>query len=656
MDAGVEALSQPGDFFWHVPLERMSCALGTAHAPASDTLNFPGGGTGFALYGPYLPVQPGLYEVEVDIALTGQKNPKLYLDLWIEGHVLAKHAVLLDRARIVLRGWVHTESRLEVRAHTANTAFVVNRITVTRLDPGTVIPRAPSEAGRGLRRRQLRTAMGVDNAQSLEQAPPVADLLDATFSDPGFLLLDDSEIPAHETVLARCGIQPLAVQLLFARNNTRLLQEPKDAQALMNGYPDVANAFQLDSLSDGALSIPSLFGPGTMVSRTSFPVLSPIQSIVNLFYEFTEPHHVIVGVSTSWIGALSFVWFVDQDVLVYDARLHWLADYEATLPVLRAFVEVCARHRIAAQAYRKTAKTPACIAGFISNMGHYFWNEVSGIERMLRAGHRPAILLAAPRWLPMRDIFAGDDLAVVAEVELDRDGLFLTALSRNLFLVRPTGNAIDGALARKIEGAARRMLDREHLGRIAQIEAAAHGAFVLFFNLRAHNKSWIEQVDGAAEIVARLQPLTGSRRIVLVLDGYTDCAEIAATIRERLASTCEVIDGTRAPFAETLVWAYRCDLFVAVIGSGLVPLTWLAAKPGVCHGDHRHLDQMSFWPLIRLGYDRLSWPRHEDVSMVEDAWYANYSMSPSLIADLAVAQLHASEDNTAGSGTHLIRV
>ncbi|WP_419828576.1 hypothetical protein [Methylobacterium sp.] len=216
-------------------MERMTCALGTACAPGSDALSCPGGGTGFALYGPYLPVQPGLYEVAVDITLTGHKNPKLYLDLWIEGRVLAKHAVLLDRAQIILRGWVHTDSRLEVRAHTANTAFVIHRITVTRLDPDTVVPRAPSEVERALRRRQLRTAMGVDDAHSLDKAPSVTDLVDATLGDPSFLFFDDSEIPAHETALERCGIHPLAIQLLFARNNTHLLQPAGEAQALMNG-------------------------------------------------------------------------------------------------------------------------------------------------------------------------------------------------------------------------------------------------------------------------------------------------------------------------------------------------------------------------------------------------------------------------------------
>ena len=648
MDEGEQALSKRAQDFWPVPLARMSCALGTAYEPDTGALRCPGGANGFAVYGPYLQVEPGLYEVVVDVGLTGQKNPKLYLDLWIEGKVLTKRAVLLDRGHITLRGWVPAASRLEVRAHTVGTGFVIYGIDARRLDPTAEIVPSRAESERDLRRQQLRTALGVNAEAAREPSPPVEDLLDFTFSDPGFLFLDDSEVAAHEIALAHDGIQSLAVQLLFARNNTRLMQEADDLPVLMDGYPDVSNALQLDMLRDGAMVIPSLFGPGTMTSRVSFPVLSP-KSVVNLFYEFTEPHHVIIGVNTSWIGALSFIWLVDHDVLIYDARLHWLTDYEPTLPILRRFVALCTQHRAATRAYRAADKTPACVSGFITNMGHYFWNEVSGLERVLRAGYRPQVLLADARWLPLRDIFFNDGLSVVAEVEPDPDALFQIALDRGLFLVRPTGNAIDATLAAKIERATRRILDTQRPGQIVDIDAATEGAFVLFFNLRAHNKSWLEQIDGAAEVVARLRQIETSRRIVIFLDGYADCAEIAAAIRARLASTCQVIDGTHAPFAETLAWAYRCDLFVAVIGSGLVPLTWLAGKPGVCHGDHRHLDQMSFWPLVRLGYDQLAWPRHEDVVMVEDAWYANYSVSPSLIADLAVAQLRKSVDAAAGT-------
>ncbi|GJE14747.1 hypothetical protein [Methylobacterium longum] len=641
MDEAVQALSEPTHDFWPVPLARMSCALGTAYEPDTGALCCPGGANGFAMYGPYLPVEPGLYEVVIDVELTGQKNPKLYLDLWIEGRVLTKRAVLLDRGHITLRGWVPAASRLEIRAHTVGTGFVIHGISTRRLDPTAEIVPSPAESMKDLRRQQLRTALGVNADEAQEPSLRVEALLDSTFSDPGFLFLDDSEVAAHEIALARGGIQSLAVQLLFARNNTRLMQKSDDLPELMNGYPDISNALQLDMLRDGAMVIPSLFGPGAMTSRVSFPVLSP-KSVVNLFYEFDEPHHVIIGVNTSWVGALSFVWFVDLDILIYDASLHWLTDYEPTLPILRRFVTLCAQHSAAARAYREAGKTPTCISGFIANMGHYFWNEVSGLERVLRAGYRPQVLLADARWLPLRDIFSDDGLSIVAEVEPDPDALFLIALNRGLFLVRPTGNAIDATLAAKIERVNRRVLDSQRPGQIADVDVTTEGSFVLFFNLRAHNKSWLEQIEGAVEVVARLKQLDASRRIVLFLDGYADCAEIAAAIRERLAPTCQVIDGTHAPFAETLAWAYRCDLFVAVIGSGLVPLTWLAGKPGVCHGDHRHLDQMSFWPLVRLGYDQLSWPRHEDVVMVEDAWYANYSVPTALIADLAVDQLRKS--------------
>jgi hypothetical protein len=643
LDEGVQALSKPARDLWQVPLANMFCALGAVHEPGGEVLRCPDGATGFAMYGPYLQVEPGLYEVVIDIALIGQKNPKLYLDLWIEGRVLTKQAVLLDRGRITLRGWVPTASRLEVRAQTVGTGFVVYGIGVRRLDPTVDDVPSPAEPGRDVRRQQLRTALGLNTDEAQEHSPPVEPLLDSTFSDPGFLFLDDNEVGSHEIALERGGIRPLAVQILFARNNTRLIRGPDDPQALMDGYPDVSNVFQLNMLRDGAFVIPSLFGPGTMTSRVSFPVLSP-KSVVNLFYEFTEPHHVVIGVNTSWIGALSFVWFVDHDVLVYDARLHWLTDYEPTLTILRRFVTLCAQHRAAARAYRAASKTPACISGFITNMGHYFWNEVSGLERVLRAGHRPQVLLANAQWLPLRDIFSDDELSFVAEIEPDCDALFLSALERGLFLVRPTGNAIDAPLAAKIERGARRVLDAEQPGQIARIKAVTDGTFVLFFNLRAHNKSWLEQINGAVEVVVRLKQLDDSRRIVLFLDGYADCTEIAAAIRARLELTCQVVDGTRVPFAETLAWAYRCDLFVAVIGSGLVPLTWLAGKPGVCHGDHRHLDQMAFWPLVRQGYNQLCWPRHEDVVMVEDAWYANYSISPALIADMALGKAFESRD------------
>lgn len=642
MEDGVPTLMGPGHAPWVIPLERMSCALDAIFDPSSNTIRCAGGTEGFALYGPYLPVEPGFYEVEIDIALIGPKNPRLYVDLWIEGHVLTKRSAVLERGQMVLRACITSSTRLEVRVYTAGTGFVVHGICVRRLDPLAYDGGPQLEADRALYGRQLRAAIGFSDEIPAPDAPPAAELLDRILGGPGFLLINDSEIPTYELLLRRSGIEPLTVKLLFARNNSRLVQDANVSSQLMNGYPDVTHAFQLDILRDGALTLESPFGGGRIESRVSFPVLSPIHGIVTLLYEFAAPHHVIVGTSASWTGALSFVWFVDHDVLIYDARLHSIADYEGTLPTLGLFVGLCSRHRAQAHAYRAAEKTPACVSGFIGNMGHYFWNEASGVERVLRAGYRPALLLAQPRWLPLRDIFREDALPVVAELPSDQDALFLAAFEHNLLLIRPTGNAIDAELAAKIERAARDALEVSQPSRIGAIQSQSADAFVLFFNLRAHNKSWIEQIEGAAEVVKRLGPRVGGRQILVFLDGYSDCAEIAQAIQERLGAGCAVVDGTRAAFPETLIWSYRCDLFVAVIGSGLVPLTWLAAKPGVCHGDRLHMHQMAFWPLVRPDYDGLAWPRHEDVLNVEDAWYSNYSISPSIIADLAVLQLERS--------------
>src|SRR5206468_3516128 len=81
---------------------------------------------------------------------------------------------------------------------------------------------------------------------------------------------------------------------------------------------------------------------------------------------------------------------------------------------------LCARHHAAARTYRASAKSAACVGGFISNMGHYFCNEVSGLERVLLAGFRPPVLLTDPRWLPLHTIFAGGGLSIVPEVAPDR--------------------------------------------------------------------------------------------------------------------------------------------------------------------------------------------------------------------------------------------
>ncbi len=90
--------------------------------------------------------------------------------------------------------------------------------------------------------------------------------------------------------------------------------------------------------------------------------------------------------------------------------------------------------------------------------------------------------------------------------------------------------------------------------------------------------------------------------VLIYLDGYKDCDETVHEIRKAVAHLdVEIVDGTLATFPETLLWAYACDIFVAVVGSGLVLLTWLADKDGIAYSDTGHLSQLEWWGKVRVG-------------------------------------------------------
>ena len=92
-----------------------------------------------------------------------------------------------------------------------------------------------------------------------------------------------------------------------------------------------------------------------------------------------------------------------------------------------------------------------------------------------------------------------------------------------------------------------------------------------------------------------------------------------------------VVDGTSATLPETLAWAFRCDLFVCVVGSGLVAVTWLADKPGVCYGDAGHMEQQEFWPSVRPPTGPVIWLDRSEIRDQEHVFNANYSIEPDTI-------------------------
>ncbi|VVB42788.1 hypothetical protein RHAL1_00384 [Beijerinckiaceae bacterium RH AL1] len=630
----VDMLSSPSPDFTPVPLDRMSCLQGAAFDAASNTIISPGGITGFSIYGPYLPVDAGFYDVKVDISTAGTKHPRVHVELW-NGEVLSKRDVQLERSTLTLTAWIPARTVLEIRFHTRNTEFTVHNIAARRLDPHLAATSEATEAERISRRQQFRAAIAFGHEEPAPDAPSAEALLDSIVGDAAFVWADETQLSAHEALLHRSGINPTTIHYIFSSNNSSRFEPAGAAAPLTGGYPHYTNQFQLQALRDGFIEFPSPFGGENIKSDVSFPIFAPGFGVTAVLYEFSGPHHIIVGTAHSWSGAISFMWFVDHDLLVHDPEQESLCEWAPILPILRSFVRMCASRRALAFNYRCSTKNAACFGGCNSNLGHYFWNDVSGVERVVRSGLRPAFVLGKSKRLSLEQIFLEDDIEVVeCEVET-AEHLFELTLENKLLLVRPTGNTIDVELAAKVERAALR-LARSSAGERECLRDVEGNAFVVFYNLRAHNKAWIEQVDGAVELVNRLRSELQYEKVVLFLDGYEDCAAIVGQIKDKVGSSCLVIDGTRLSFPETLIWAYRCDFFVAVIGSGLVLLTWLAAKSGICHGDRRHMAQLGWWGSVRPNAGTLLSPAMSEIIDTQDHFYTNYNLDPSIVSNLAV--------------------
>ncbi|NES67521.1 MAG: hypothetical protein F6K24_20900, partial [Okeania sp. SIO2D1] len=82
-------------------------------------------------------------------------------------------------------------------------------------------------------------------------------------------------------------------------------------------------------------------------------------------------------------------------------------------------------------------------------------------------------------------------------------------------------------------------------------------------------------------------------------DGMPDTEEIMEEIKSLIPPQIKTYNALNCTMNETIAWAYAIDVYIAVVGSGLTFLTWLANKPGVAHGNRAHLSQKIFWKEVR---------------------------------------------------------
>lgn len=268
--------------------------------------------------------------------------------------------------------------------------------------------------------------------------------------------------------------------------------------------------------------------------------------------------------------------------------------------------------------------------GFVNNLGHFMWNELSGLLTAIEAGWAPRIarVVCGPHTnVPVAELFP----------ELAQAGVLVQAPAplparcnthEGSLPLRIAGNRLSLALRRRIVAWA---LAREQAA-LPLLEPLNGTELNLWCNLRRHNKAWLDQVEGIVELARRFTgSLPEGRPLHLILDGSPDTAEVAADIAAQLQGIARVTDATRVPLSRSIVLCGLVDLHLCVIGSGLTLPHWVMGRRGVAHANRPHVTQQKFWNHVAEGTHDVDFIPMEAVADEPtigstDPSYANYRL------------------------------
>jgi hypothetical protein len=271
-----------------------------------------------------------------------------------------------------------------------------------------------------------------------------------------------------------------------------------------------------------------------------------------------------------------------------------------------------------AREYLDAETRPALLFGN-SNLGHFMWNDLSGLHHVIASGWLPRVaqLVALPRqFIDARQVFPELTDLPYTELASGADA-FAYCLRNRLLPVRAASPVVTDAFSERL---------REYADRRGSIPAAVRDRRgpLIWMNLRAHSKVWTDQVEGNAALLNAAQEAYGD--ISVVLDGMNDCADIAAQIRARLDPNVTVYDGIGVPLADTLKWAFEVDCFACPVGTGMAMVTWWGKKHGVAHAEHEHMTHLAWWPDVREGAPAPLSPSLDQITDVGGGFYCNYEV------------------------------
>jgi tetratricopeptide (TPR) repeat protein len=315
----------------------------------------------------------------------------------------------------------------------------------------------------------------------------------------------------------------------------------------------------------------------------------------SIFYRFTGRETFYLFAS-HWIGGLLFL-YIPRLELIINLSLTWknYLDYGDIVTRLKKNM-VFYWKQVKQYLFNPAPKKTVAVCGGYENLGHYFWNDISGLDFLAENQLLDKIdkyLVGSYEPLKVNDIYPEIPVKDILRVESKNFSSLL--LANNYFAVRLTDILIKESLAKKLYQASLKNCSTEFL---ATIEQAKKHFPLIWINLRSHSKAWISQVEGSANIIKTLSQ--NYPNIGIIFDGWKDEEDSMEQIKALIPPSISTYNGLGCPMHETIVWAFAIDVYISIVGSGLTLVTWIANKPGVAHSNYGHLKyQSDWWPEVR---------------------------------------------------------
>lgn len=352
--------------------------------------------------------------------------------------------------------------------------------------------------------------------------------------------------------------------------------------------------FQQTLVETGYIYTQCPFTGKVLRSNQSFYINWRTQPIIFYYFQGSEIFYLLVG---GWSGSKIGIYIPKFELIItFDQYWEEIINPrdQVVINQLKASMVTCCK-QVKHYMGNQERKELAALFGFVNNLGHHYWNGITGINFLRKNEILKKIdkFLIGPfyRKLDITDIFPDlpqDKLVYCSHIDIT---LFQSILEGNYCAVLATDSFIEESLIAKISEAAFRKCSSDLL---KQVELAKKDFPLLWINLRSHNKAWISQVEGYINIITKLAEKYPN--LAIVFDGYSNQKEAMNKIVNMIPSFVKTYDTLGCAIYESFVWADAIDSYISVIGSGLTVVTWIANKPGIAHSDRGHYAQIPlFW-------------------------------------------------------------